>query len=172
MIDTAISCVLDELNGYLATRFPGQDKMAVMASLARPDGGRTVGLDDKLVLSLVNIEHEAQLAATGFVARAGRANASVRLNLYVMVAASYAGNYGHALNMLDQAMACFRERPRIDAQHSGSFPSSMLQLDIELVSLSLSELHTLWTIQGASYLPSVVYKLRVVTQPEMPSSLP
>lgn len=166
MIDTALTYVLDELNGYLAARFPGREKMAVMASLTRPDGGAPLEIDNKLILSLVNIENEARLASTGFVARErdGRGDTSVRLNLYVMLAASYAGNYGQALNMLGQAMAFFRARPHLDAQGSGTFPASMLQLNMELVSLSMSELHTVWATLGSNYLPSAVYKLRTVMQ--------
>ena len=37
---------------------------------------------------------------------------------------------------------------------------------MEVVSLSMSELSTLWGVLGANYLPSVVYKLRMVTVQE------
>lgn len=170
MIDKAVSFVLGELNNYLQARFPGQEKMAVMASLSTPDGGTPLEIDNKLVLSLVNVERETSVGSTGFVARAGGAyaktNPGLYLNLYLLLSASYAGNYANALKMLGHAMAFFQARQNFDAQTSADFPSGMNQLSMEIVSLSMAELSTLWAVLGANYLPSVVYKLRMITLQE------
>ncbi|SDA57723.1 MULTISPECIES: DUF4255 domain-containing protein [unclassified Janthinobacterium] len=171
MIDKALEFILGELNNYLGASYHGPEKAAVLASLSSPDNSVPLAIDNKLVLSLVNIERETAIGSTGFVARQGangygRTNPSLYLNLYVLLAASYAGNYSGALRMLSQAMAFFQAKWGFDPQNSAGFPAGMTQLSVEVVSLSMAELSTLWAVLGANYLPSVVYKLRMVTLQE------
>ncbi|UGQ48183.1 DUF4255 domain-containing protein [Massilia endophytica] len=170
MIDKALSFILGELNNYLDANFPAQEKAAVLASLSNPDDSVPLGIDNKLVLSLVNIERETAIGSTGFVSRQGTAygktNPTLYLNLYVLLSASYANNYAGALKMLGHAMAFFQAKWGFDPQNSANFPAGVSQLSMEVVSLSMAELSTLWAVLGANYLPSVVYKLRMVTVQE------
>jgi hypothetical protein len=171
MIDKALKFILAELNNYLDASFPGNEKTAVLASLSNPDDSVPLGIDNKLVLTLVNIERETAVGSTGFVSRQGAAygktNPTLFLNLYVLLSASYANNYADgALRMLSHAMAFFQAKWGFDPQNSADFPPGMSQLSMEVVSLSMSELSTLWAVLGANYLPSVVYKLRMVTVQE------
>lgn len=168
MIDKALGFILGELNNYLDASHSGNEKAAVLASLSSPDNTVPLNIENKLVLSLVNIERETAIGSTGFVARSGpgsygRSNPSLYLNLYVLLAASHANNYPFALRMLGQAMAFFQAKWGFDPQNSAAFPAGMTQMSMEIVSLSMAELSTLWAVLGANYLPSVVYKLRMVT---------
>jgi hypothetical protein len=167
MIDTALGFVLNELNAYLGTSFPGEEKHAVLASVASSNNATPALIDNKIVLSLVNIERETSVGSTGFVAKGGgsytKTNPSLYVNLYVLMAASYPANYGNALKMLGAGMGFFQARQVFDSQNSANFPSDMTQLSMEIVSLSMAELSTLWAVLGSNYLPSVVYKLRMIT---------
>lgn len=170
MIDQALNFILGELNNYLDASLPGQEKGAVLSSLSMPDNSPPLLIENKLVLSLVNIERETAIGSTGFVSRQGGAygntNPTLYLNLYVLLAASYPNNYKMSLKMLGQAMAFFQAKWGFDAQNSPSFPAGMTQMSMEVVSMSMAELSTMWAILGANYLPSVVYKLRMVTLQE------
>jgi len=170
MIDQALQFVLGELNTYFDAQFPAQEKVAVLASLSEPSGAVPPGIENKLVLSLVNLERETVVGSTGFVARAGNAYAKTNpvlyLNLYVLLSASFAGNYGDALKMLASAMGFLQAKQYFDAQNSATFPRNMSQLTMELVSLDLAELSTMWAMLGANYLPSALYKLRMITMQE------
>ncbi len=167
MIDIALSFVLNELNTYLSTSFGGGEKHAVLASIAPPPAGAVAQTDNKVVLSLVNLERETSVGSTGFVATGGggytKTNPSLYLNLYVLVAANFPNNYDNALKMLSASMGFFQARQMFDAQNSPRFPQDMSQLTMEIVSLGMADSGTLWTMLGNNYLPSVLYKLRMIT---------
>ncbi|MCG2584151.1 DUF4255 domain-containing protein [Massilia sp. TS11] len=167
MIDTALGFVLTELNTYLSASFGGGEKHAVLGSVASPAAGGLDPNENRVVLSLVNLERETAIGSTGFVAGAAGAytktNPTLYLNLYVLVAANYPNNYDNALKMLSACMGFFQARQLFDPQNSARFPADMAQLTMEIVSLSLAELSTLWAVLGNNYLPSAVYKLRMIT---------
>ena len=69
MIDKALNFTLDELNSFLGTRFQSHENLAVLSSLSNQDGSAPVITDNKIVLSLVNIERETA-ASSGARVRA------------------------------------------------------------------------------------------------------
>lgn len=166
MIDKALQFIQSELNARLRTG-AGQEDAVVLASLSNPDNSVPLSIENKIVLSLVNIEKEAGMGSPPFVARSGAAyamgNPSLFLNLYVLLSASFRNNYPNALAQLANAISFFQSRQHFDAQNSVDFPQQFERLSMELVSLSMDELSTLWAVLGANYLPSVVYKLRMLT---------
>lgn len=167
MIDKTLGFLLDELNGFLGVRYQSMEKLAVLSSLSNRDGSPVPGLDGKLVLTLVNIGREAAAPALGTPTKSagggyGRTAAPLNLNLYVMVSASF-NDYREALKMLSCALGFFQGRPGFDAQSTASFPPYLDKLTAELVSISTQEMNNLWGILGAKYLPSAVYKLRMLT---------
>jgi len=166
MIDLALDFLARELNGFLGARFPSQEEHAVVCGLGGTDGGAQARIDNRLVLSLVNLEREALAGRSGTVARgdgyAARSPA-LHLNLYVLLSASYPQNYPQALKLLGTALAYFQARPLFDAHSGQDFPRKLERLQVELVNLSIQELNNLWAIMGAKYLPSALYKLRMLT---------
>jgi hypothetical protein len=170
MIDTALNFLLGELSAFLDRRAGGHENNVVLAPLATAQGGVPLEIDNKIVLTLVNLEKETASGAGSFVSRSGagyaRASVALHLNLYVLVSASYGSNYATALRMLSLAMGFLQGKPAYTPQNSAGFPPQLQQLTMEMVSLSMAELSTLWAVLGTSYLPSVVYKMRMVTLQE------
>lgn len=166
MIDTALGLVLAELNTYLGASFGGHEKHAVLGSVAAPAAGGLDPTANRVVLSLVNLERETTVGSTGFVAGAAgsyvKTSPGLYLNLYLLVAANFPGNYDNALKMLGACMGFFQSRPMFDPQNSARFPSTLAPLTMELVSLDIGQLSALWTVLGNNYLPSCVYKLRMI----------
>jgi hypothetical protein len=166
MINSALNFILAQLNAWFAASASSQESVVVLTSLSNPDGSVPQNIDNKLVLSLVNIEKETAMGTTGLVPRTGpayaRSNPTLYLNLYVLVSASF-NNYSTGLTLLGQAIGFFQSKPAFDAQNSVTFPPGFDKLSMELVSLSMAELSTLWAVLGANYLPSVVYKMRMAT---------
>jgi len=167
MIEQALQFIQGELNNFLARSGLPQDRVVVLSSLAAPQGGVAPDIEQQLVLTLINIEREATLGAPSFMAQAGGAYArtqqALHLNLIILLSASYSGDYPGALRALGAAMSFLQAKPAYDSQNSDDFPPAMSQLTMEFISLSLGELGTLWTVLGANYLPSAVYKLRMIS---------
>lgn len=167
MIDKALNFTLDEINSFLGTRFQTHENLAVLSGLSNHDGSAPVAIDNKIVLSLINIERETA-AASGMRTRADgvsfvRTSPALNLNLYLLVSACFGANYAESLKFLSNALAFFQAKPVFTAQSSAHFPRELEQLSYELVNLSFQELNNMWGIMGAKYLPSAVYKLRMLT---------
>jgi len=167
MIDKAYAFLLEELNGYLNTRYPSTEPHAVLSALLNQDGTVPPAIENKLVLSLVNVEREAVLPGVGMQARNGgggyvQISPALTLNLYLLVTAHFGGNYTEALKFLSGALAFFQGKPLFTPQNSPAFPKELEKLSLEMVSLDFQALNNLWSNLGGKYLPSVLYKVRMI----------
>lgn len=172
MIDKALNFVVGELNSVLLARFQSNENLAVLSSVSNPDGTLPPGIENKIVLSLVNVEREAAANSGNWPMRGGgpeafgRVSPPLALNLLLLITASFSSNYGEALKVLGSAMGFFQGKPSFNAQNSASFPTEMEKLSMELVNLSIQEVNNVWAILGAKYMPSVIYKMRMLVLQE------
>lgn len=133
----------------------------------QPEGLATVGLigsageecPDKMVVSLVNLEREAAGDPT-YMQRCGERfvgmGAPLLLNLHIMLAAVYASKrYAESLSVLSDTLAFIRSMPR--------FELGTESYTVEVVPMSTTDLHNIWTTMGGQYYPSVICKLRGVS---------
>jgi hypothetical protein len=151
MIDKALSFIVNELNVSLGTRFENSGPHAVLSSLTNQDGSAPLVTENKLVLSLVNIERETS------------ADRALHLNLYLQVSSNFATDYLESLHFLSAALEFFLERPVFGVP---ALPSGIKSLSVEMVNLTTQDLQNLWSISGSQYLPSALYKLRMSTTPQ------
>jgi hypothetical protein len=167
MIDKALTFIVGELNNLLAARFQSNENMAVLASLSNPDGTVPPGIENKVVLSLINVEREGAASGGNWPVRTGTGNHDrlsppLGLNLLLLVTASFGANYSEALKFLSNVLGFFQARPSFNAQSSAAFPRELEKLSMELVNLSTHEVNNVWSILGVKYMPSVVYKVRML----------
>jgi hypothetical protein len=167
MIDKAITFIVGELNNLLSARFQSNENMAILSSLSNPDGTVPTGIESKIVLTLINVEREGTASGGNWPARAGainhdRLSPPLGLNLVLLVTASFGANYAEALKFLSTVLGFFQARPSFNAQNSAGFPRELEKLSMELVNLSTHEVNNIWSILGAKYMPSVVYKVRML----------
>lgn len=92
------------------------------------------------------------------------ANPEIKLNLYILVAANpgaNAGSYDAALKRLSEVITYFQGTTFFDKT---DYPDldPIEYLIVELYSLSFEQQNQLWASLGAKYMPSVVYKVRLV----------
>jgi len=170
MIDKTLQFLVGELNDFLGNRFPRNEQHVVLSAMCNPDGSVTQRIENKIVLSMVNLERESAAPTAGVAVRAEggylRVGPALHLNLYVLVAASFGGNYGQALNLLSHVLGFFQGRPSFTPQNCPALPREVEKLNLELVAMSLAEMNNLWAILGAKYMPSAVYKVRMLSVQE------
>ncbi|RAJ06503.1 uncharacterized protein DUF4255 [Chitinophaga skermanii] len=174
MIFTAFKLLRDQLDSYIQTQSPSADSHVVLdnvATLETPD--RPPGAEERVILSMVNIEEEATLKnGMHFSSRnqsVAYSNPPLHLNLYMLVSANYK-NYEDALLRLSQVLQFFQGKNSFTLQNSPSESNinlgeeaARLQLILELFSLSFEQLNHLWGALGGKQMPSVLYKVRQVT---------
>jgi hypothetical protein len=81
----------------------------------------------------------------------------------VMFAANFSGsNYPEALKFLSSTVAFFQGRPLFNHQNTPELDRRIDKLTLEIENLSVSDLSNLWGMLSGKYLPSVLYRMRMV----------
>ncbi len=171
MLDTTLAFIRDQLNGQLGSRSPGGEPYVVLANLCNLDGTVPNVIENKVVLSLVNVERDATGTSGGSRHSAqgsgfAQSQSPLNLNLYVLVSASFGNNYEQALKLLSAVLGYFQARPVFTPQSANAFPHGLAKLTLEIVNLDMQGLNNLWSGLGGKYLPSVLYKARMLTVDE------
>jgi Pvc16 N-terminal domain len=183
MIDEALLLLRNELVVYLAANGYGPeanaDTIVVIENIAQYDSGNAANLDDKIVLTLVNVEEESTLKNAPHVKKDGSSaaryeNPPVYLNLYLLVSscnkASDNANYQEALRKLSHVIRFFQGKnsfshasaSTFDPLRFGNDDLVKLSLKAELYTLTFEQINHLWGTLGGKQMPSVMYKLRLV----------
>ena len=166
--------MLDKAIGFLQNRiitdqFNGEDpEPVVIGALFNEKGEPLIGAGN-VGLMIANIEEERVFKAQ--LQKQKRtdndievANPEVKLNLYILAAANPGSNnvsYDTALKRLSAVITYFQGTSFFDkTDYSDLDPIEYLI--VELYSLSFEQQNQLWASLGGKYMPSVVYKVRLV----------
>lgn len=168
MIEAAVVRVTQELNQGLKRYAQSTDDLAVVSTLLELDGTVSPQSADKVAAFLVNVEREpTQHRGLGRVDRGGErvgfGQPPLHLNLLVMFVANFGGaKYAEALKLISYTAAFFQGRPMFDQQNTPGLDPGIDRLTLELENLSIADLGNLWGILGGRYLPSLVYRMRML----------
>lgn len=170
MIDRAMGFVVETLNGFLEDRHISDEAIAELSSLTTLEGDAPKNINNKIVVTVLNIEREAaaitsspmplrQTNEGGYV----RAPQDLALNIYAMVSASFDDRYRDGLRVLSGALGFFQSNPIITPASHPNLPKGIQQLAFKMVNLDLQTLGHVWGVLGGRYMPSALYKIRLVT---------
>ena len=165
MIENTILFLRNQVNSYLKLKLNITEDKTVMNNIISQEGNLNAS---ELCFSLINVEeekiHKAQspykIMDNGAV---NLVNPDIRLNLYVLFAANFGTNYGEALRFLSHVISFFQSRQVFNHQNSPTLDEQIEKLIVELVTLSFEQQNHLWGSIGAKYIPSVLYKVRLLT---------
>lgn len=167
MIDTAIAQVAGQLNQALQRQFRVGEDLVVVCNLHEQDGTVAPQVVNKLAVFLVNVERESVPGAgpSGPGLQRSQVTAPpVHLNLMLMFAANYSGsNYPEALKFLASTVAFFQSRPLFTHQNTPGLDPRIDKLTLEIENLPISDLSNLWGMLSGRYLPSVLYRMRLLS---------
>lgn len=168
MIDAALQHIAGHLNAVLRRPHQSAEDLVAVTGLQESDGSPAAGASQRLSVFLVNLERDgvpglpAQVVGTG--ERLARSAPPVHLNLLVMFAANYGGTtYPEALKLIGSTIACFQATPVLDAQNSPGLDPRLERLTLSIESIGLQEMAALWGALGGRYVPSVLYRVRLLT---------
>lgn len=158
-----------QLNQFMKRTYDLNEDIAVVSNLIEADGSVGSHANNKLVLLLTNIEKDTvpQSGRSSFRGGDGRAFVSstpLYLNLYVMLAANFSGNnYAEALKFISIAISFFQRQSVFDHQSTPDLDRRIEKLILDIENLKIQDLSNLWGLLGGKYLPSVLYRVRMVT---------
>jgi hypothetical protein len=172
MLEAAIGLIATQLNQALRSAFHVSEDLVVVSNLVDLNGNPPTTAGNKLVVFVANIERETVVAGQGMRAAVGggerdavaQTSAAVHLNLMLMFAANFGGNqYTEALKFIAATVAFFQGRALFDHHNSPDLDPRIERLVLDMESLDLSELAQLWGILGGKYVPSVLYRMRMIS---------
>lgn len=182
MIHTSLAFLTNELNEHLKLRTgtPGVDRI-FLTSVATESSGVVIP-DKSLGVSLINIEEERVYKDqnTSFINKEGNVeyiNPEIKLNLYVLISANFqdkvvndsSDDYIEGLKQLSFVISFFQARNVFSPDSSpalAEYAPTIQRLVVELYSYSFEQLYNFWSVVGTKYLPSVLYKVKVLTVQE------
>lgn len=167
MIDLALGFLHDQLNGHLTQLFGSDDLAPVSLSpVVGPNGEDAIS--SRLGMALIKVDEER-------VHRSQKRHRLVddavvyftepdlKLNLHVLIAAGrQLDTWEETLVSLSSAVTYFQSRRFFDSKE---FPTlaPIDKLLVELQTLDFETQNHIWGALGAKYVPSVVYKVGVIT---------
>lgn len=167
MLDLALKSITNQLNRYMHQHFDLDEDAVMLTSPFDAEGGVSTQVNNKLVVFLANINKDTtfnNLPASGFTATTSFTSPRpLSLNLYVVVAASFdVARYQESLKYLSSAMSCFQQQPIIDRHSSPELTDSIERLILDIENVDINDLSNLWGILGGQYIPSILYRVRMV----------
>lgn len=169
MIAKALTFLTDFLEKELQMSFHLDHKIVVPSSLINPDGSLTSNIENKIVVSVINLEHETFMKSiqnykTDASGKFGKVAPPIHLNLYLLVSANYdSQNYLEANKMLSKVISVLQANPYFTRNDNPEMQEPLEKLTLEIFNLPINELSHIWGAIGAKYVPSLIYKVRMIT---------
>ena len=170
VLDFLRSRLNEYLNLKLDSTGNGQSNFVQLANVAWNDSESqstsTDGSVSNAFITLVNIEEDRISRPQENTARNNNGtvykNPKMYLNLYLLFAVNLSSYY-ESLKRLSYIIQFFQYQNVFTSLSTPDLPVGVEKLILDLDSLSFQDLNNLWGIMGSKYLPSVLYKVRLVT---------
>ena len=168
MINMAVQLLAGQLNQYLRRTYDLNEDVVVISNLADLDGSVAPNVNNKMVVFLTSIEKDSvpfRQVMPGQVEgqRLPESRSPIYLNLQIMMAANFNGNnYPDALKFISSTIIFFQRHSLFNHQVTPELDERIEKLFLEVENLTIQDLSNLWGTLGGKYIPSVLYKVRVV----------
>lgn len=168
MLDKVLVFISNLLNKELKMSFGLTEDIVLISSLINLDGSITQNIENKIILSVINLEQERTIKNRGEYLQTSKGsfnkvNPPIYLNIYLLVSANYnSENYIEALKMLSEVIGVLQSSKVFTPQSNPELDASIERLIFETYNVPIQELSHVWSGIGAKYVPSMVYKVRMI----------
>lgn len=144
---------------------PGSSPYVILGNISQAGTPEANDLENHIIVSLVNVEEDRISRPVNNYAMANQQvvykNPPVFLNLEVLFTPYYT-DYTSSLLQLSNIVKFFQNKNLFTTLNAPELPAAVDELIFDLKTLSLQDLNNLWGILGSKYIPSVIYKVRLV----------
>ncbi len=169
MFGDILKIVAREINSYMDknSMLPSGTKIVVAD---RPYGSdNSVNIPDNTIsLSLLNIEEEVDIRTSTTQKRVVDGKVYIQqpdiyINLQVIFIANFKNDYISELNYITKIIEFFQKNPFFTSDMIEGLKSLELdKITFKLNTVSLKDQHTIWSLLGGKYMPSVVYTIGMI----------
>lgn len=163
MIKNALNIIAFNLNQYLKNKFKLTEDHVIVSNLVTLDGSIPKNIQNKIIISLVNIEQESIISNVGFTQYNNTLenNLPLHINLNVLISSNFE-NYEEGLHFISNTIIFFNNNPVYTKQNQPDYFESFEKLSIELFKTTIQETSQIWSSIGVKHSPSVLYKIRLL----------
>lgn len=163
MIHTVVPSIVASLNEFLRNELNLQEDMVLLTNPVDLKGNVNSQIDNKLCVFLQHLEEE-RLIKNGSYQTNGGMNPPMHFSLYLMFVANFPDpNYLEALRYLSLVLEYFQGMRVFDKSNSPSLSANVDKVSMEYVNLDTQELNNVWSLLGLKYMPSLLYKLKLLS---------
>lgn len=172
MIHSIIQLIGNELNTNLRQKHNSAEDQVVVSALVEQDGSVGEQTQNKIVLTVVNVAPEFRIQhgkiSIGYAADKNTnsdasQNAPLNYEFDVLLTASFTHHVA-AVKILTDAVDFFYRKPVFTPDNSASLSAGIEKVTVEGMNLTYAEKLTLWTTLGAKYMPSVLFRIKIVNK--------
>jgi len=174
MIEESLFYIKEELLNYLINDIQDSGVEVELGNIALFETDNTASINEKIIITLVNIEEESTLKNNKNVHYGSDGSIKyvmppIYLNLYLLFCCNYA-LYNTSLKRLGHVIGFFQQRKKFEIKSTTSSQNEHLfkeedqhfKLIFELYTLTFEQINHLWGALGGRQLPSVMFKARLV----------
>lgn len=173
MIDLALNFLNTQLDNYLRAKLDptNSSPFIQLANIAWNDTDTSAAANganasSSAFITLVNIEEDRISKSPEAYVRHNNntvtyQNPTIHLNLYLLFSVNVS-SYVESLKRVSYIIQFFQYQNVFTPLNSPGLPTGIEKLILDLSTLSFQDMNNLWGILGSKYLPSVMYKLRLV----------
>jgi hypothetical protein len=168
MIAQALTYISGKINSAFFT--PAGSPRVVLGNIATLNDAGVA--ESNVLLSLINIEEEVlRRDPENYFKRDPSIvyknppmhfNTTIAFGAYLPNQNNLGTNYEGSITKIQKVIGFFQRQNVFEHTNFPDLPNGIEKLNFELVNLNLEQLHHLWSMLGGKYIPSVVYKMRMV----------
>lgn len=172
MIYETLQILKEQLENYLEES--GLDKAVVLENIALWESGsdHSDNVEDKVVLSLVNLDEEPTLKNTPHYTlkdnQTEYQNPPVNMNLYILISANR-DSYDKSLRSISKTVEFFQGKSLFTSSNTVYNRNNVafdvldyFKFNVQLYTPGFEQLNNIWGTLGGRQLPSVIYKVQIV----------
>lgn len=167
MIYEALLCLTEDVNEYFRSKLKINEDKLMLSGIVNQDGTVASQGENKILLTLLNVEKETigKSNATREGAKTTpNTSPGMNINLYIIFSAYFGGaNYGESLRFLSFIIGYLQIKSVFTRSNTPKMDERIGKLIFEMENLSIEKLNNVWATLGAKYMPSVMYKVRMLT---------
>jgi hypothetical protein len=163
MIHVVLSAVVSSLNEYIRNELNLQEDVVILTNAVDLSGNLNSQIDNKLCVFLQNLDEERVIRNGGYQSYVG-SNPPKHFNLHVMFLANFPDpNYLEALRYISLVLEFFQGTQVFDKFNLPTLSTNVEKLSFEFVNFTFDELNSVWSVLGLKYMPSAVYKIKLLS---------
>ena len=166
MIFEAVNFIAEEMNEFLRNKLKVKEDKVIISSIVDQNGAIAIQGENKIIITLTNIEKEISIKSGGNISVGQSFSKAplVNINLYLLFSAYFnSNNYAEALRFISFVIAYFQSHNVFTRSGSSGLDQKIDKLIMEMANVSTEQLNNIWGTIGAKYMPSVLYKMRMLT---------